>query len=571
MHPVPESLRPPAPRVVVAPDPAGGWRLHPVDDLGAPAGADCLVPDHASLAGAVSELEAATGPRWVWPATTSLYPHLLGLGVRVSRCHDLGHTERLLLAQEQRWDDWRAHSGPELAEPAAEPADAVQPSLFAEPDAGQDPQAGAGAGARGGPDPVAVHRDQLARLAQLAAGPDGAAGLALLCAAESAGTLAAAEMAAAGLPWDAGVHDQILAGLLGPRPGGTARPALLQELADQVAVALEDPGVNPDSPVDLLRSLRRAGLPVTSTGKWELDRHDHPAVPLLRRYKGLARLWTANGWAWQEAWVQGGRFRPEYVPAGVITGRWATRGGGALQIPKAVRGAVRAAAGRVLIVADAGQLEPRVLAAMSRDPGMVAATRAGDLYAELAAQALGRPEARAEAKVALLAAMYGGGAGSPALAALRRRFPGALALLEHAARAGEDGGSVRSVLGRVCPPAEPGWLDGLPDAGAAARTRSRGRFTRNFVVQASAADWAAVLVAGLRTRLARLPELDGWQAQLVFFQHDEVIVEAPAAQADRVVAAVEEAGSEATRLVLGDTGVHVPLTAVPVASYADKG
>ena len=582
-------------RVVLWPCPDGGWRLQPVDEGGSPAGAGQLLADVAAVAAAVAEREAASRPRWVWPATAALYPQLLGLGVRVARCHDLGHTERLLLAQEQRWDDWRAHAGPDLADPAADPADAVQPSLFDDL-AGPPSRASAtGADPTGpdltepngdaadlaesdragpdlrGPDPVAVHRDQLARLTQLAAAPDGAPGLALLCAAESAGTLAAAEMAAAGLPWDVVVHHRILAGLLGPRPSGTARPALLQELAAQVSLTLEDPGVNPDSPVDLLRSLRRAGLPVTSTGKWELDRYDHPVVPLLRRYKGLARLWTANGWAWQEAWVREGRFRPEYVPAGVITGRWATRGGGALQIPKAVRGAVRAVEGRVLVVADAGQLEPRVLAAMSRDPGMVAATRAGDLYAELAAQALGRPEARAEAKVALLAAMYGGGAGSPALAALKRRFPGALALLERAARTGEDGGSVRSVLGRVCPPAETGWLDGLPDQAAGARTRARGRFTRNFVVQASAADWAAVLVAGVRRRLGELAPVDGWQAQLVFFQHDEVVVEAPAGQGDEVVAAVADAGAEATRLVLGDTGVRVPLDAVPVTSYADKG
>jgi DNA polymerase-1 len=201
---------------------------------------------------------------------------------------------------------------------------------------------------------------------------------------------------------------------------------------------------------------------------------------------------------------------------------------------------------------------------------MIAATRAGDLYAELAAQALGRPEARAEAKVALLSAMYGGGTGSPALAALRRRFGQALALLEQAARAGEDGASVHSVLGRVCPPAGPGWLDGVGDTAAGAQSRARGRFTRNFVVQASAADWASVLIAGLRTRLARLEPVAGWPPQIVFFQHDEVMVEAASGQAEAVIAAVAEAGAEATRLVLGDTGVHIPLAARAVTTYADK-
>jgi DNA polymerase-1 len=377
-------------------------------------------------------------------------------------------------------------------------------------------------------------------------------------------------MGEAGLPWDERAHDEILTELLGARPAH-GRPPVLQELARELAALLDDDRLNPDSPADLLRSLRRAGLPVSSTNRHELARHDHPAVPLVRRYKELSRLWTAHGWSWRRTWVREGRFHPEYVPAGVVSGRWATRGGGALQIPRAVRGAVRAPAGRVLVVADAGQLEPRVLAAMSGDPGMVAATAAGDLYAELATRALGRPQARAEAKVALLSAMYGGGTGSPALAALRRRFGRALGLLEEAARIGEDGGSVRSVLGRVCPPAGSGWLEGAPEPAIGARARARGRFTRNFVVQASAADWAAVLVAGLRTRLAALsPGPNGWPAQVVFFQHDEVIVEAGAGQADDVVAAIAEAGTEATRLVLGGAGVAIPLEAAVVTSYADK-
>jgi DNA polymerase-1 len=297
-------------------------------------------------------------------------------------------------------------------------------------------------------------------------------------------------------------------------------------------------------------------------------------VPALLRYKELSRLHAANGWSWLQQWVRDGRFRPEYVPGGVVSGRWATRGGGALQIPRAVRSAVVADPGTRLVVADAGQLEPRVLAALSGDPGLIAATRQGDLYAELAARALGRPEARAEAKVALLSAMYGGGAGSPALSALRRQFPTALQLLEDAAHAGEEGGTVRSALGRTCPPPRRGWLDGLPAPASASRARARGRFTRNFVVQASAADWAGVLIAGLRARLRALPMPDASTTagpRLVFFQHDEVVVETPVELAEAVVAAVTAAGADATRLVLGDRQVEVPLVASVVTCYADKG
>jgi DNA polymerase-1 len=393
-------------------------------------------------------------------------------------------------------------------------------------------------------------------------------GFRLLVAAESAAALAAAEMGHVGLPWRADVHDEVLTGLLGERPRHGGRPPTLQALAEEVARALGAEAVNVDSPAELLRAFRRQGVLLTTTRAWELKTIEHPAIEPLLRYKELARIHVAHGWAWREAWVRDGRFKPEYVPGGVVSGRWATRGGGALQIPRALRAAVVADPGWVLVVADAGQLEPRLLAALSDDPGMVAATQAGDLYTDIAAQALGRPDARADAKLALLSAMYGGGTTSPALAALRRRFPRALELLENAARIGEDGSVVRSVLGRTSPPPDPLWQQGT-DAAVLACSRARGRFTRNFVIQASAADWANVLVAGLRRRLAALPSGDG-RADLVFFQHDEVVVHAPRTLAEAVVEAVSASGAEATRLVVGERGVQVPLNGVPVTSYADK-
>jgi len=552
------------PRTAVSADSDGSWLLQPLDESGRPTAGPTRVPDDAALAAAVGRLEAGPvavpGPRWVWRATTGVYPRLLAAGVRVARCHDLDHTEGLLLGHEGRWAELARHQ-PHLVAPDDDEPE--QPSLLDELDRQDD----VAAAVDRLPRLVADHSDQLQRLtAARAANPR----LPLLVAAESAAALTAAELGHVGLPWDGEAHDVILTDLLGARTTPPVRPERLQALADQVAEALETPGLNVDSPTDVLRALRRAGLPVTSTGRGQLSRYDHPVVPLLRRYKELARLWTAHGWAWRSTWVHRGRFHPEYVPAGVVSGRWATRGGGALQIPKAVRGAVLAPPGHRLVVADAGQLEPRVLAALSRDPGMVAATEAGDLYTAIATTALGRADALAEAKLALLSAMYGGGTGSPALAALKRRFPAATALLEQAATTGEDGGSVRSVLGRVCPPAPSSWLVDLDDAAAGSHARSRGRFTRNFVVQASAADWAAVLVAGLRTRLARLPAVDGWPPQLVFFQHDEVMVECAGTQVDDVVTAVAEAGAEATVLVLGDSGVRIPLTAAAVDSYADK-
>jgi DNA polymerase-1 len=260
----------------------------------------------------------------------------------------------------------------------------------------------------------------------------------------------------------------------------------------------------------------------------------------------------------------------------VVSGRWATRGGGALQIPKVLRQAVIADPGWTLVVADAAQLEPRVLGALAGDRAFAQAAASGDVYAAVAT-AIGAE--RDKAKVALLSAMYGGtgGDGGKSLALLRRRFPQASAFVEAAARAGEEGRVVRSVLGRTCPPPSAAWLsvtseslDQQPerDPGAGQAARARGRFTRNFVVQASAADWAAVLLAALRTRLAGLG--DGRQRpELVFFQHDEVIVHCPAGLAPDVVAAVQEAAATATALVFGATPVSFPLSVEVVDCYGD--
>lgn len=540
------------------------------------------------LPAAVARHERSGGVRWVWADTAGIYPALLWAGLRVVRCHDVTLTEGLLLGRDGRggeptalaaaWARLRGEPAPAgigaaaRAMPGRGPA---QAALFEQPDpVFADPRAALTA-------LVAVHAGQLRRIAA----DEHPARFGLLAAAESAGGLAAAEMRFHGLPWRADVHASLLTGMLGPRPGPGLRPARLADLAGRISAAFGGRPVNPDSPAQLLRAFAADGVRVTSTRSSVLRKIGHPAAPLLLEYKELARLYAAHGWSWLDEWVSDGRFRPEYVVGGVVSGRWASRGGGALQIPRVLRRAVVADPGWVLVVADAAQLEPRVLAALAGDRAFAAAAETGDLYAALAGAFGGD---RGKAKVALLSAMYGGAGGEAGqlLAVLRRRFPLAAQYVEAAARAGEEGQVVRSRLGRTCPPPSEAWrgLTALPDDpeagdGRAGQTlRARGRFTRNFVVQASAADWAIVLIARLRQRLAAIaaalpggepgPGRAG-QAQLVFFQHDEVIVHCPQAQADDVVAAVQESAREAGRLVFGDTPVRFPVSTAVVDCYAD--
>ncbi len=508
-------------------------RVRPLAEDGSPTGPVRTLRDLP----AVAAVEAAEAPRWVL-ARPRGYRTLLAAGVRLRRAHVVELVEGLHVAA-----DGRAGAPHGLAAALARLAGRV-PDPDPLPDDGPPGLFAAGPAGDELADVVAVHAAQQARPAD--------ARFRLLEAAESAGGLVAEEMTAAGVPWRADVHDALLTDLLGPRPVLGGPPPRLAELAEQVRTAFGRP-VNPDSPAEVLRAFARSGVELTSTRAWELRAVDHPAVGPLLEYKELARLHSAHGWAWLRTWVRDGRFRPEYVVGGVVSGRWATRGGGALQIPRALRGAVRADPGRCLVVADAAQLEPRVLAALSGDHAL--APDPDDLYAALAAREFSGN--RATAKLALLSAMYGANAGQAGelVGRLRRRFPAAMAYVDGAARAGEEGRLVRSHLGRTCPPARPG-----DEAPAAAR--ARGRFTRNFVVQATAAEWALVLLAELRAALLDSP------AELVFFQHDEVVLHCPADLAPAVAQVVVQAADAAGRRLFGDTPVRFPLSARTVENYA---
>ncbi|MFI1415346.1 bifunctional 3'-5' exonuclease/DNA polymerase [Streptomyces sp. NPDC020707] len=577
-------------RWALAPAEDGGAELAPLGPDGLPAGPLLREPD---LAESVRSRPDVT--RWVWRATTEVYPRLRAEGVRVERCYDLEVAETLLLGHEGRLGEPRSaaaalarlRGGPVPPDPpqrSAEPGS--QSSLF-------EPRPGPGSHVSLA-QLIEVYGDQQRRH-DATARPER---MRLLTASESAGTLVAAEMNETGLPWSTDVHREVLHELLGERYAGGGEPRRLAELTEEVSAAFGR-RVRPDLPADVVKAFAQAGIKVRSTRRWEIESIDHPAVKPLIEYKKLYRIWVAHGWSWLQDWVRDGRFRPEYQAGGTVTGRWVTNGGGALQIPKVIRRAAVADPGWRLVVADADQMEPRVLAAISRDPGLMeVAGRESDLYQSVSDRAFSGD--RAQAKLAVLGAVYGqtSGDGLKNLALLRRRFPKAVAYVDDAARAGEEGRLVRTWLGRTCPPAagsdaageEAGIPDseeadertggrsglrtggaGGPDEGAqnwvpgyaSGNARARGRFARNFVVQGSAADWTLLVLAGLRRTCRDMA------AELVFFQHDEVIVHCPAEEADTVVRAIREAAEEAGRLTFGETPVRFPFTTAVVKCYAD--
>ncbi|NEM90325.1 bifunctional 3'-5' exonuclease/DNA polymerase [Galbitalea soli] len=556
--------------VVVAEHP-DGVRLTPVS--GAPDLAEAppfsTIP-RAEFPAEVARRQAEQPVRWVWSDTDRWYPALLAALVRVERCVDLRLSHAILRSSELTTGSALATLPAGYWDAPPPPVRAADGALFELDDSRNARPSEADV------DPVAEW--SLQRLAVAGSAEPGR--IARLLAAESAGSLIAAEMQYAGLPWRADVHRELLDHLLGPRPVADERPARLQSLLDEMRRLIDVPDLNPDSPAELLKGLARGGVLAPSTRSWDLRKIPHPVIAPLLEYKKLSRLASANGWHWLETWVHDGRFRPDYVVGGVVTGRWATSGGGALQLPKQIRRAVVADPGWKLIVADAAQLEPRILAAMAGDRDMIEAGSAGDLYAGIVAS--GAIDTREHAKVALLGAMYGAtqGEGGRLMPQLAKAYPRAIALVESAARRGERGEVVSTRLGRSSPRPGEDWRLAQAEAygeasSEASQSRARGqargwgRFTRNFIVQGTAAEWALCWMGSLRGRLARLgtPKWITEQPHLVFFLHDEVVVHAPAELADAVAAEVVEAAAEAGRLLFGGLPIEFPLTVAIVDDY----
>lgn len=525
--------------------------------------------------------------RWVFASVASGYRPLLEAGVHLSRCWDLGLCQRILSTAATAGVSY----SPAVEVPVLEPEPWLRQQPPARPDQGTFFDLPASGRDRRRVPPAADLARELGVQLEAVDRSSAPHRLRLLLAAESQGALIAAEILHEGLPWRRDLHEAMLTEQLGPRPAEGQRPRLLQELAERIAGTLGVPGLNPDSPQDLLRGLNLAGVRVGSTRAWELKgwaAEGGPDAPRrsalisgVLEYKHLYRLWTANGWHWLDEWVQEGRFHPAYSVGGVVTGRWAAHGGGAMQVPAAVRDAVRADPGHLLTVADASQVEPRILAAMSGDRALAEAGSGADLYLAVAEQgrrAGSELAERSRAKVALLGAMYGATTGDSAalMPHLRRLYPHAMGLLEQAAQRGEAGGQVATWLGRTSPAPEQQWLAATADVSTAeaesrARTlrRSAGRFTRNFVIQGTAAEWALCWMGEIRRRLRLAGPGRGLQTRLVFFVHDEVVLHGPAGEADAVRRIVIEAARAAGGMLFGAAPVDFPLTVAGVESYAE--
>ena len=146
------------------------------------------------------------------------------------------------------------------------------------------------------------------------------------------------------------------------------------------------------SPGSVKAMLARIGIDVPDTRSWRLEhfRGAHPALDALLSWRKAERIATTYGYDWLDRNVgPDDRLRGAWTGSDGAAGRM-TASAGLHNLPAELRAAVAAGPGQVFVRADLGQIEPRVLAAVSGDRGLAAASADADLYAPVAVPAAGR-------------------------------------------------------------------------------------------------------------------------------------------------------------------------------------
>ena len=515
---------------------------------------EIVTPDAVAV---VAAIEQAIGPRWCWWSgeTAAL---LARHGVRVARCWDVAAVHRLLFG------GWRADPARAWARLHGLRTDALpgmgqldllasgggsdgdgdggDPELPVRPDGHLRPEwadggwrRGSGRLARWAGVVAAVVASQHEQLAALEVGGDPLS----TARAESAAELLCVELAADGLPIDVAEAERIIGSFVGPRPTNDREVDTARSRRDD-AVLEHALGRNVDlrNPAQVKAMLERLGIDVPNTRAHRLERlrDAHPIIEPLLAWRKAERIATTYGYGWLDEHVgRDARLRGAWTACDGAAGRM-TAQAGLHNLPAEMRPAVAAAPGWQFVRADLGQIEPRVLAAVSGDAALAAATQADDLYAPVAAR-LGVE--RPVAKIAVLAAMYGqtSGAAGEALRGLDRAYPVAMQYLRAAEESGRAGHAVRTHGGRLVRMWEVP-ADADPQRERAARA-ARGRVARHAVVQGAAAELFKAWAVTVRARLVPIG------GQIVLCLHDELLVHAPSQVAAEVAAILDDALAEA--------------------------
>ena len=316
------------------------------------------------------------------------------------------------------------------------------------------------------------------------------------------------------------------------------------------------------------RKKTKTGYSTDSSVLESLQDH-HPIVPLVMEYRFLSKLKSTFLDGLLALMQPDGRVHTSFNQNVTATGRISSTEPNLQNIPvrtelgREIRRAFVASPGRVLVGADYSQIELRLLAHMSGDTAMVEAFRTGaDIHAITAGEVFGvAPEAvtsqqRSAAKAVNFGIVYGisdfglarniGVSRKEAGDYIQRyfqRYPGVKAFMDRCVQEGREKGYATTLLGR---------RRELPElASSNFNTRSFGeRVAMNMPIQGTAAD----IIKLAMVRVYQALEREGLQAKLVLQIHDELILDTPMEEAERVKPLLKACMEEAMPL-------SVPLTA----------
>ncbi len=311
-----------------------------------------------------------------------------------------------------------------------------------------------------------------------------------------------------------------------------------------------------------------SGAPSTDEEVLEKLALDHPLAKILLDYREIAKLKsTYTDKLPRMVNARTGRVHTNYAQATAVTGRLASNDPNLQNIPvrtpegRRIREAFVAPAGRVLVSADYSQIELRIMAHISGDANLLAAFERGeDVHRATAAEVFGRElhevsaEERRYAKTINFGLIYGMSAFGLAqqlglerataeayIASYFARYPGVKRYMEETRALARERGYVETVFGRQL------WL---PDvrSGSPGRRSGAERAAINAPMQGTAADLIKLAMIAVQEWL----DADGMESLLIMQVHDELVLEVPQPELERVKEGLP-------RLMAGVAQLKVPL------------
>ncbi|MGA7834913.1 MAG: DNA polymerase I [Acidimicrobiales bacterium] len=301
----------------------------------------------------------------------------------------------------------------------------------------------------------------------------------------------------------------------------------------------------------------------TDATSLEAIEDEHRIVSLILRYREIEKLRSTYGAPLIDAVESDGRIHAMFSQVVARTGRLSSENPNLHNIPvrslegRRLRYAFLPSEGWLLAVSDYNQIELRILAHLSQDEGLLAAFASHeDVHRTIAASVFGvspedvTNEQRERAKAVSYGLVYGMEAfglsrrlGIPVSAAREimnkyfEGFPSLRAYLDNVVKEIRLQGFSRTEFGRVRP---------FPDLATAVGPQRQAveRQAMNAGIQGLAAD----IFKSALVRLDRELTAHHLEARLILQVHDEVVVEAPEHEKDRVSAIMIDALTNAARL-----------------------